>query len=103
MRSKTTWSTILTAFVITLTLSLGTIPVFAGSGNNYQQTNQRYHSKKQYQQNYKRSNKFNKYRHSRNRKNSIQRNPPVLDSRFPNSYKQYQYYQQQQAEYYRNQ
>ncbi len=44
-----------------------------------------------------------KNRHHSHRKSSNQfRQPPVLDSRFPNSYTQYEYYLKQKAESYKN-
>jgi hypothetical protein len=86
-------------FVCILTGSLIT-PVFAHSTDRQYTKNQlkhyyykkRHHAEKQLRQ---------KNRTKHNNSTRFQQ-PPVLDSRFPNSYRQYEYYLKQKEESYKN-
>jgi hypothetical protein len=90
---------LISVFVCILTGSLIT-PVIAHSTDKQYTTNQLkyyYYKKRQYAE--KQLRKKNRTKHN----NSTRfQQPPVLDSRFPNSYKQYEYYLKQKEESYKN-
>lgn len=90
---------LISVLVCILTGSL-IIPVLAHSTDNQYTTNQLkyyYYKKRQYAA--KQPGQRNKTEH--NKSTGFQQ-APVLDSRFPNSYRQYEYYLKQKAKSYEN-
>jgi len=84
------------------TLTMLFTPVIADTANKQDKAKQPYPYSNNYHYKQHAIRKLKNRRHAHRNSSNQFLQPPVLDSRFPNSYKQYEYYLKQKEQSYRN-
>ena len=94
--------TLIITFVLCASLDSVSVSVFADGGIRVHRANQFHKLKKNLNKSHRSSNHSKNKRDSRYRYYHNFRQQVVPDSRFPNSYRDYSYYQKLQSQYYRD-
>lgn len=94
--------TLITTLILCGSLSLLSTPAFADGGIRVHRANQFNHFKSKQHNKHQATSHFKNKHHSHYKYYHHSQQPPVPDSRFPNSYQNYSYYQKLQSQQHRH-